>query len=70
MSKPWPTCCTSCRSTGKFHKKIRGVSLLHLLTHRMIEIPAGVATLGLPRGGETFGWDNEYEAHTVQVPSV
>ncbi len=45
----------------------------HLLTepvtHRMIEIPAGVATLGLRRGGETFGWDNEYEAHTVQVPA-
>ncbi|MFZ0864419.1 MAG: SUMF1/EgtB/PvdO family nonheme iron enzyme [Candidatus Sulfotelmatobacter sp.] len=39
------------------------------LTHRMIEIPAGVVTLGLPRGGETFGWDNEYEAHTVQVPA-
>jgi gamma-glutamyl hercynylcysteine S-oxide synthase len=45
----------------------------HLLTgpvtHRMIEIPAGVTTLGLRRGGETFGWDNEYEAHTVQVPA-
>ncbi len=39
------------------------------VTHRMIEIPAGVATLGLSRGGETFGWDNEYEAHTAQVPA-
>jgi ergothioneine biosynthesis protein EgtB len=37
--------------------------------HRMIQIPAGVATLGLPRGGETFGWDNEYQAHTVRVPA-
>jgi iron(II)-dependent oxidoreductase len=36
--------------------------------HRMVEIPAGVASLGLSRDGETFGWDNEYEAHTVQVP--
>jgi ergothioneine biosynthesis protein EgtB len=34
----------------------------------MIEIPAGRATLGLPRRPEFFGWDNEYEAHTVQVP--
>jgi gamma-glutamyl hercynylcysteine S-oxide synthase len=38
------------------------------VTHRMIEIPAGAATLGLPRGAETFGWDNEYEAHAVHVP--
>src|SRR6266536_1831944 len=36
---------------------------------RMIDIPAGVATLGLSRGGETFGWDNEYEAHTTFVPA-
>ncbi len=39
------------------------------VTHRMIEIPAGVATLGLARGGETFGWDNEYEIHSRQVPA-
>jgi ergothioneine biosynthesis protein EgtB len=38
-------------------------------THRMVEIPAGMATLGLARGAETFGWDNEYEAHTLQVPA-
>jgi iron(II)-dependent oxidoreductase len=37
--------------------------------HQMIEIPAGVATLGLPRGGETFGWDNEFESHAVHVPA-
>jgi len=36
---------------------------------RMIDIPAGNATLGIPRGGETFGWDNEFEAHTVQEPA-
>jgi gamma-glutamyl hercynylcysteine S-oxide synthase len=34
---------------------------------RMIEIPAGTVTLGLPRRDEAFGWDNEYEAHGVQV---
>jgi iron(II)-dependent oxidoreductase len=34
---------------------------------RMIEIPAGPATLGLARA-TSFGWDNEYEAHTVNVP--
>ena len=34
-----------------------------------VEIPAGTATLGLSRDDETFGWDNEYEAHTIQVPA-
>jgi ergothioneine biosynthesis protein EgtB len=36
---------------------------------RMIDIPAGTATLGILRGGETFGWDNEFEIHSVQVPA-
>ncbi|MGO9086020.1 MAG: SUMF1/EgtB/PvdO family nonheme iron enzyme [Candidatus Sulfotelmatobacter sp.] len=36
-------------------------------THRMVPIPAGTATLGLARRGNSFGWDNEYEAHTVPV---
>jgi gamma-glutamyl hercynylcysteine S-oxide synthase len=37
--------------------------------HRMIEIPAGPATLGLSRAGGIFGWDNEYERHTTEVPA-
>src|ERR1700690_169440 len=36
---------------------------------RMVTIPSGVATLGLPRGGSGFGWDNEYEAHEANVPA-
>jgi iron(II)-dependent oxidoreductase len=36
---------------------------------RMVEIPAGAATLGLLHSSETFGWDNEYEAHAVDVPA-
>ena len=39
------------------------------VVHRMVAIPAGVATLGLLRSLETFGWDNEREAHTVDVPA-
>jgi len=39
------------------------------LASRMIDIPAGIATLGLPRTDEAFGWDNEYDAHTVNVPA-
>ena len=35
-----------------------------------IEIPAGRATLGLARDDESaFGWDNEYEAQTIDVPA-
>jgi ergothioneine biosynthesis protein EgtB len=36
---------------------------------RMIDIPAGTATLGIPRGGESFGWDNEFEDQSLQVPA-
>jgi gamma-glutamyl hercynylcysteine S-oxide synthase len=35
---------------------------------RMMEIPAGPATLGRRRG-EGFGWDNEFERHQVEVPA-
>src|SRR5215471_3584422 len=37
---------------------------------RLIDIPAGKATLGLARvNGQEFGWDNEFEAHEVDVPA-
>src|SRR5262249_12428145 len=36
--------------------------------HRVI-VPQGTATLGLDRNEESFGWDNEFEAHVVQVPA-
>jgi ergothioneine biosynthesis protein EgtB len=39
------------------------------LTPQMIDIPAGAVTLGLERGSESFGWDNEYEAHPAHVPA-
>src|SRR5258708_4128308 len=35
----------------------------------MIEIPSGGAVLGLPRNGGAFGWDNEYEQCSVDVPA-
>ncbi len=34
-----------------------------------IEIPAGPINMGLSRDHAAFGWDNEYEAHTVHVPA-
>jgi ergothioneine biosynthesis protein EgtB len=37
---------------------------------RGVAIPAGIATLGLPRrAGSPFGWDNEFEQHPVEVPA-
>ena len=39
------------------------------VVHGMVEVPAGVATLGLRHGSENFGWDNEYEANLVDVPA-
>jgi len=37
-------------------------------SHRMVEIPAGSARLGLERGSGSFGWDNEFEACALTVP--
>jgi gamma-glutamyl hercynylcysteine S-oxide synthase len=34
-----------------------------------IEIPTGPVALGLASSSGTFGWDNEFEAHTVVVPA-
>jgi gamma-glutamyl hercynylcysteine S-oxide synthase len=34
-----------------------------------IDIPEGMATLGISRGDQQFGWDNEYERHSVRVPA-
>ncbi len=39
------------------------------LDHGSVDIPPGEAALGLPRHTDLFGWDNEYEAHTVSVPA-
>lgn len=35
----------------------------------MQAIPAGRATLGLRRNSGAFGWDNEFEQHSVEVPA-
>ncbi len=36
---------------------------------RRVRIPRGLATLGQARGRGVFGWDNEFDAHTVDVPA-
>ena len=55
------------------HKKIPGpveaAGAMPRLRPRLVEIPAGAASLGLTREHEgEFGWDNELEAHQVDVP--
>jgi len=35
----------------------------------MVDIPAGTVTLGIPTGRESFGWDNEFEVHSLPVPT-
>jgi len=56
-----------------FDRKIQQSEAANVITlpveHRGVEIPGGAVTLGLPRGGSSFGWDNEYEAHTVNSPA-
>src|SRR5438309_5506560 len=39
------------------------------ITPRMVEIPAGRATMGLLRASGNFGWDNEFEERSVEVPA-
>lgn len=56
-----------------FHMKLREADTAAMsglpVAHGTVPIPAGVVTLGLPRGGEEFGWDNEYETHAAEVPA-
>lgn len=56
-----------------FNRKIQHseapTSVTPPVDHRSMEIPAGLVTLGLAGDGNSFGWDNEYEAHTVDVPA-
>ena len=37
-------------------------------TLEAVRVPSGNATLGLRRDSREFGWDNEFEAHTTDVP--
>jgi ergothioneine biosynthesis protein EgtB len=35
----------------------------------VVKVPAGIATVGAHRGDVVFGWDNEFDAHRVDVPA-
>jgi ergothioneine biosynthesis protein EgtB len=34
-----------------------------------VTVPAGTITVGLSRNSDVFGWDNEFEAYSVDVPA-
>lgn len=56
-------------SERKIPGPVEAGSAARRLRPHLVEIPAGTATLGLKREGESeFGWDNELEAHEVDVP--
>jgi iron(II)-dependent oxidoreductase len=53
-------------------RRVRPAPVPHAAPLRtgVAEIPAGRATLGISRHDtESFGWDNEYDATTVEVPA-
>ena len=55
---------------NKVHKPRLPELVVPPVKPRMVKIPAGNATLGLARRQPNmFGWDNEYESHTVAVPA-
>jgi ergothioneine biosynthesis protein EgtB len=54
----------------KIRPQLRPELILGPVTPAMIKIPTGCVTLGLRREDSNgFGWDNEFEAHTVDVPA-
>ena len=54
----------------KFRRESAAAPSARPATARMIEIPPGTATLGLRRAEDgAFGWDNEFEEHSVTVPA-
>jgi iron(II)-dependent oxidoreductase len=54
---------------GKIPESQAPVSASTHWTPEMIAIPAGHAYLGRSRSDPGFGWDNEFEAHSVDVPA-
>jgi ergothioneine biosynthesis protein EgtB len=53
----------------KARQSSTNVPVAPVADRKMLEIPEGTATLGIARTGKVFGWDNEFELHTVQVPA-
>jgi gamma-glutamyl hercynylcysteine S-oxide synthase len=52
----------------KVHPPLPSRVLASPVQHSMIEVPGFGVRLGLTRAIGEFGWDNEFESHTVDVP--
>jgi len=53
---------------GKLLQLADAAPLPRAVVSQMVSIPRGRATLGLRHKSGEFGWDNEFEAHKVEVP--
>ncbi len=54
----------------KVRPQLRPALVSRSVSPELIEIPAGPATLGLLRNDpDSFGWDNEHEQHSIDVPA-
>jgi ergothioneine biosynthesis protein EgtB len=52
-------------------RSVRGTTPVPVpvLSSELVQIPAGAATLGVEPDMRTFAWDNEHDAHIVEVPA-
>ncbi len=53
----------------KVDQPARPAASVRRIRPNTVQVPEGPATLGLRRAPGAFGWDNEFEAHTVDVPA-
>jgi len=58
----------ACKARRSGEKPAKRTSDPYVLATGAISIPPGIATLGIARSDDRFGWDNEYEQHKVEVP--
>ena len=50
-------------------ERSRGDATDRAVTPALVVIPTGLARMGASREAVVFGWDNEFDAHAVQVPA-
>jgi ergothioneine biosynthesis protein EgtB len=53
----------------KIHRPVSRVLEIPTNVQQMVAVPQGPVTLGLSHESGEFGWDNEFEAHTLHVPA-
>jgi ergothioneine biosynthesis protein EgtB len=53
----------------KLGSEALGGPMSQTVTPESVSVPAGMTTLGASRSSGAFGWDNEFDAHRVEVPA-